>query len=125
MKDFSFELSESKTGSDLVCLGIGGLHHAPEFSKRIERKEALISHVCPKYMLESVSYQVLLHSIERSVPKINCILFYFVMIDFVLYIHTKKSYCILLVLKNYTHYIDIIYHICCTYPCPKSQNTTK
>lgn len=57
-----------------VAVGFGGLHHAPEFAKRLERNECLVSHVCPKYMLDSVTIDAISFAITRSVPPANLIL---------------------------------------------------
>lgn len=56
-----------------VILGIGGMHHGPNFSKRIERNEAWVSHICPKYMLGEVTKKSLLSAITNSVPRPNTI----------------------------------------------------
>lgn len=68
LPNFNFETNEE------IAIGIGGLHHSPEFSKRLERNECLISHVCPKYMLNQVSNEAIKQAIERSIPKANLIL---------------------------------------------------
>lgn len=70
LPNFSFDLDKNIP----VAIGIGGLHHCPEFAKRIERNEAYISHVCPKYACESLTEEVLHLAIERSVPKATIIL---------------------------------------------------
>ncbi|MFT4326397.1 MAG: D-aminoacyl-tRNA deacylase [Candidatus Woesearchaeota archaeon] len=61
----TLDISDTKE----VLLGIGGMHHSPEFAKRILRNEAWVSHVCPKYMLETVSYEALVSAYEHSYPK--------------------------------------------------------
>lgn len=68
LSDFTFETNED------IALGFGGLHHAPEFAKRLERNECLVSHVCPKYMLDSVSLSSIECAIQNSVPPVNFIL---------------------------------------------------
>jgi D-aminoacyl-tRNA deacylase len=70
LPNFSFELDQKIP----VAVGIGGLHHCPEFVKRIERNEAYISHICPKYAGGSLTEDILIQAIEKSVPKANMIL---------------------------------------------------
>lgn len=65
-----------KPNSDIkVALGLGGLHHCPEFSKRYERNEAYVGHVCPKHQLENLTEEILRHAISNIVPKCEMILF--------------------------------------------------
>ena len=70
LPDFTFEFQEEKP----VALGIGGLHHCPEFTKRIERFEAYISHVCPKY-IEGLTEEALENAINNSIPEIDMIIY--------------------------------------------------
>lgn len=70
LPNFTFDLDENIP----VAIGIGGLHHCPEFSKRIERNETYISHVCPKYACTTLTEEVLVQALEKSVPKANLIL---------------------------------------------------
>jgi len=65
---FSFEFNEN------TAIGIGGLHHCPEFTKMILRNNMLISHVCPKYMLNQLTEESLDDAINKSIPKITHIL---------------------------------------------------
>jgi len=71
LPNFKFELENPSLP---IALGIGGLHHCPQFTKRIERNEAYISHVMPKY-IDSISLDSLEKAILNSIPKINLILF--------------------------------------------------
>lgn len=69
--DYTFE-----DENDLpVAVCFGGLHHCPEFNKRIERKQAHIAHVCPKYTLKDVSEEVIRKAIKRTLPRCNLILY--------------------------------------------------
>jgi D-aminoacyl-tRNA deacylase len=70
LPDFTFELPSKIP----VAFGIGGLHHTPEFAKRIERGESYISHVCPKYMLNNLTEESIVNAITNSVPKCNLIM---------------------------------------------------
>jgi D-aminoacyl-tRNA deacylase len=71
LPNFSFDLEPDVP----VAVGIGGLHHCPEFAKRIERKDAYISHVCPKYACDQLTEEVFRKAIIASVPKATMILF--------------------------------------------------
>ncbi|MGM5483604.1 MAG: D-aminoacyl-tRNA deacylase [Nanobdellota archaeon] len=70
LKNFTFELEKELP----VAVGLGGLHHCPQFSKRIERDEAYISHVCPKYALDYIDEEMLKKAVEKSIPKASMIL---------------------------------------------------
>ena len=69
-KDF-LNIGDSKK---LVGLGIGGLHHCPSFTKLMDEDLAFISHVCPKYKLDSISFDILESAVLNSIPAINCII---------------------------------------------------
>lgn len=56
-----------------VILGIGGLHHAPSFSKRTDT--FYVGHVCPKYMLSSVSKDALRSALFNTIPKVTHIVY--------------------------------------------------
>ncbi|MBR9690787.1 hypothetical protein GOV08_03830 [Candidatus Woesearchaeota archaeon] len=51
------------------AVGIGGLHHTPNFKKIILKSDIAISHVCPKYSLKSLDVVKLRKAMERTVPK--------------------------------------------------------
>jgi D-aminoacyl-tRNA deacylase len=70
LPSFNFEIKDNLP----VAFCVGGLHHCPEFTKRIERKEAHIAHVMPKY-IEDVSLETLEMAVLNSIPKCNLILY--------------------------------------------------
>ncbi|MFO8016974.1 MAG: D-aminoacyl-tRNA deacylase [Candidatus Woesearchaeota archaeon] len=49
-----------------AIFGIGGMHHTPEFSKIIRRKDYAVGHVCPKYAVESLDRDMIRQAIERT-----------------------------------------------------------
>jgi len=52
-----------------VGIGIGGLHTAPRFCSRMDKKEAIFGHICPHYALEHLDAQLITQAIERTLPK--------------------------------------------------------
>jgi D-tyrosyl-tRNA(Tyr) deacylase len=69
LPSFSFLADTDKP----VILGIGGLHHAPSFSKRTGK--FYVGHVCPKYMLKTVTKESLLNAVKNTVPKVTHIVY--------------------------------------------------
>lgn len=70
LPDYSLE----KTKDIPIAIGIGGLHHAPGFSKLYDANKAYVGHVCPKYMLEQLTEETLKQAIARHVPECELIL---------------------------------------------------
>ena len=58
-------------------IGIGGPHYASKFAKLIanENKNFAVSHIIPKYMLDSINKEMVLQSIERSVEEVENFVF--------------------------------------------------
>ena len=56
------------------AVGIGGLHHTPNFKKLILNSDIAIGHVCPKYMLEHLDKEMIEQAIERTVPKAELVI---------------------------------------------------
>lgn len=50
------------------AVGIGGLHHAPNFKKIMQNSNYSVSHICPKYMLEHLTKDLVLQALDKSVP---------------------------------------------------------
>lgn len=59
------------------AVGIGGLHHTPNFKKIILKSDISIGHVCPKYMLEHLTKQKVFDAMNKTVPKSE-----FVIVDY-------------------------------------------
>ena len=72
MDFFSINISFPKRP---VILGIGGLHHTPNFSKLILDQKVYVGHVCPKYLLSSVTIESLEHAIQNTFPKVSHIVY--------------------------------------------------
>ncbi|HLD19342.1 MAG TPA: D-aminoacyl-tRNA deacylase [Candidatus Nanoarchaeia archaeon] len=58
---FSQPIQKYKT-----AIGIGGMHHSPNFAKIMKGNEYAISHVCAKYNLEFLDENILNQMINRS-----------------------------------------------------------
>jgi D-aminoacyl-tRNA deacylase len=52
-----------------TAVGIGGLHHTPNFKKIVMNSDIAIGHVCPKYNLIHLDKVMVLQAMERTVPK--------------------------------------------------------
>jgi len=55
-----------------VAIGIGGTHYCPKFGK-LEGKEYLFSHVCPKHSADYLNAGLLRQAIEKTVEKVDCV----------------------------------------------------
>ena len=51
------------------AVGIGGPHHCPDFKKIMLETDISVSHICPKYALESLDSEMLLQSMEKTEPR--------------------------------------------------------
>jgi D-aminoacyl-tRNA deacylase len=58
-------------------IGVGGPHYASKFAKLIadENKNFAVSHIIPKYMLDSINNEMVLQSIDRSVEEVENFVF--------------------------------------------------
>jgi len=54
-------------------IGIGGLHTCPSFNKISQRKQAMPGHICPGYMLENLTPELLIQMIEKTAPRPSAI----------------------------------------------------
>jgi D-aminoacyl-tRNA deacylase len=55
----------------VAIVGIGGLHHTPNFKKVLLNSDFAISHVCPKYSLEHLDGNLLDQMIHQTVEKVE------------------------------------------------------
>lgn len=62
-------LVKNKPNQCKTIFGIGGLHHAPEFSKIARRTDYAVGHVCPKYCIENLDAEMIKQAIGRNVEK--------------------------------------------------------
>ncbi|MBC8500235.1 MAG: D-aminoacyl-tRNA deacylase [DPANN group archaeon] len=63
------ELLEMDIPEYKSSVGIGGLHHTPNFKKIALNSDVAVGHVCPKYMLEFLDKEMLLQAMDRCIPK--------------------------------------------------------
>jgi D-aminoacyl-tRNA deacylase len=57
-----------------TAVGIGGPHHTPNFKKIILGTDIALGHVCPKYLLEHLDKELIIHAIERTEPKAELVI---------------------------------------------------
>ncbi|MFX1465672.1 MAG: D-aminoacyl-tRNA deacylase [Promethearchaeota archaeon] len=58
-----------------AVIGVGGGHYAPEFNHLLLKTEYAISHIVPKYVLETINENMIKKAIDRSFEKIElCVL---------------------------------------------------
>ncbi len=65
---------EKKPEELKTAIGIGGGHYAPYFSKIMLLPGIAVAHICPKYNLGNLDYEMLEKAIQRSQPKPKLIL---------------------------------------------------
>lgn len=58
--------STLKENNDKICIGIGGSHYTPDFTKLVLRKEFSFGHICPQYNLENLNEDTLEQMIRHS-----------------------------------------------------------
>ncbi|MBT4870340.1 MAG: D-tyrosyl-tRNA(Tyr) deacylase [Candidatus Diapherotrites archaeon] len=56
----------NKENNDVIAIGIGGGHYAPDFTKLAIRKNYSFGHICPMYMLEKLDSNLLTQMIEKT-----------------------------------------------------------
>ena len=54
-----------------TVIGIGGGHYAPEFNHLLLKTEYAISHIVPKYVLDSIDENMIKQAVERSFEKVE------------------------------------------------------
>lgn len=57
-----------------VAFGIGGLHYALSFNKRLVDTDIAIGHICPKYQLENLDKEMIIQAIDKTFEKVDFIL---------------------------------------------------
>lgn len=59
------------TPKNKAIIGIGGLHHCPNFKKITLTTDLALSHVCPKYNLQNLNENTLKQAIEKTQEKVE------------------------------------------------------
>ncbi len=68
-------LKDSKQEENIeVALGIGGLHTCPEFNKVVLRNKIALSHICPKYMLQSLDKEIIEQAITKTQGQVSLVI---------------------------------------------------
>ncbi len=52
-----------------AAIGIGGLHHTPNFFNIIQNSEIAVGHVCPKYRMDDIDDKMIQQAMQSSYPK--------------------------------------------------------
>lgn len=67
-------LVSEEIGQFRAAVGIGGLHHTPNFKKIVLNSDIALGHVCPKYMLEYIDKEMIEQAIARTEPKAEVVI---------------------------------------------------
>jgi len=68
------EIAQEQIPKHKIAIGIGGLHHTPQFTSLMEKRpDIAFGHICPKYNLENLDKEMLKQAIEKSYPGNNLI----------------------------------------------------
>jgi len=63
------ELKEEK--SDIIGLGFGGAHYAPNFHRLLRNKNVAMSFICPKYYIQQLNKDLIKKMIRNTLEKID------------------------------------------------------
>ena len=63
------DLAEKK--SDMICLGFGGTHYAPNFNRLIKSKNVAMSFICPKYYVQQLNKDLISKMINYTLEKVD------------------------------------------------------
>jgi D-aminoacyl-tRNA deacylase len=60
-----------KKGTQLIGLGFGGTHYAPNFHRIIRNTSIAVSFICPKYYIQGLNKDLIKKMIENTLEKID------------------------------------------------------
>jgi D-aminoacyl-tRNA deacylase len=60
-----------KKGTQLIGLGFGGTHYAPNFHRIIKNTSIAVSFICPKYYIQALNRDLIKKMIENTLEKID------------------------------------------------------
>jgi len=63
------EFAENK--SEIICLGFGGTHYAPNFHRLIRNKNIAISFICPKYYVQQLDKELVEKMVNNTLEKVD------------------------------------------------------
>lgn len=69
-----FHVIKNDTEKVKTAIGIGGLHHGPNFVKYSLKNNVAISHICPKYALQFLNQEMLDQAINKTIEKVDYVL---------------------------------------------------
>jgi D-aminoacyl-tRNA deacylase len=52
-----------------VCIGFGGPHYAPQFTRRVLAGKYATGHICPKHHIDALTEEMVLQAFEKTIPK--------------------------------------------------------
>lgn len=64
---------KNKNNGIIPVLGLGGLHHTPNFKKLILEGKIALGHVCAKYNLNSFSKETIMRALEANIENIELV----------------------------------------------------
>lgn len=54
-----------------IAFGIGGTHYTPNLSKLIVRENYAFGHICPKYRLEHLGFEIVEQALKKTAPAVD------------------------------------------------------
>lgn len=67
-------VNEPQRNNWKIAIGFGGTHYCPKFNKIQAGKEFALGHICPKYFIDYLSYDLFLQAIEKNSIKPSYVL---------------------------------------------------
>lgn len=61
-----------KESSQIIGLGFGGTHYAPNFHRLIRNKNIAMSFICPKYYIQGLNKELIKKMIDNTSEKVDC-----------------------------------------------------
>ncbi|MEM2874129.1 MAG: D-aminoacyl-tRNA deacylase [Candidatus Nanoarchaeia archaeon] len=52
-----------------VCVGFGGPHYAPQFTRKVLAGKFATGHICPKHHIDALDEEMVMQAINKTVPK--------------------------------------------------------
>jgi len=65
---------ENENNNYKVSIGIGGMHYCSNFNKIVLRTDIALSHICPKYALQSLDEKLISQAIKKTNEKVDFVL---------------------------------------------------
>ena len=60
-----------KKSNNIIGLGFGGTHYAPNFQRLIKENNIALSFICPKYYIQDLNKEMISKMINNTMEKIN------------------------------------------------------